>query len=369
MTQKNSKRTLVLSVLSIVLCVAMLIGTTFAWFTDNASTGVNSIQAGTLDVQLVDANGNSLDGKTLDFVKAEDAESEEILWEPGCTYSLPAVYVKNNGNLALKYKVDITGINGDAKLNEVIDWTINNADINTEYQLAAGATSEAIIISGHMQESAGNEYQGLKIEGIAITVAATQNTVEHDSFEKDYDTNAKYAFNTTVTVGTGEVRTIDLSEKDIDAGGYDGAVHATGGGQVTLTGEGNVVGNDDKRYAMAVWAEGDGSKVVINSGTYTNNKAAGNTDDQMDLIYASEGGDIEINGGTFKCVTPKWTLNIRDADHKSGSSTITVKGGTFYEYDPSNSTTESPAANFVAEGYKVITEEKADGTWYTVVPK
>ena len=85
MTSKSTKRALITSVLSILMCVAMLIGTTFAWFTDTASTGVNKIQAGNLDVQLLDANGNSLEGQTLAWQKAEGHENDEVLWEPGCT--------------------------------------------------------------------------------------------------------------------------------------------------------------------------------------------------------------------------------------------------------------------------------------------
>ena len=199
--RKSTKRALLGSVMARVLCLAMLIGATFAWFTDTASTGVNKIQAGNLDVQLVDENGNSLEGKTLEFKKAANAaEGEAVLWEPGCTYELPAVYVKNNGKLALKYKVTITGINGSAKLNDVIDWTINDADLSADHSLAAGATSEALTIKGHMQESAGNEYMNESIDGIAITVVATQDTVESDSFDNQYDANAEYP----VAVTTGD---------------------------------------------------------------------------------------------------------------------------------------------------------------------
>ena len=198
--RKSTKRALLGSIMAMVLCLAMLIGATFAWFTDTASTGVNKIQAGNLDVQLVDENGNSLEGKTLEFKKAANAaEGEAVLWEPGCTYELPAVYVKNNGKLALKYKVTITGINGSAKLNDVIDWTINDADLSADHSLAAGATSEALTIKGHMKESAGNEYMNESIDGIAITVVATQDTVESDSFGKTYDKDAEYPI--TVTTG------------------------------------------------------------------------------------------------------------------------------------------------------------------------
>lgn len=188
---KSTKRALLASVMAMLLCFTMLLGTTFAWFTDSASTAVNKIQAGTLDVQLLDENGNSLEGQTLAWQKAAGHESEEVLWEPGCTYKLQPITIKNAGNLALKYKVIISGINGSAKLNEVIDWTISGADIGTEYHLTAGA-SNTLTIEGHMQESAGNEYQGLSIDGIGITVVATQDTVEYDSYNKTYDTNATY---------------------------------------------------------------------------------------------------------------------------------------------------------------------------------
>ena len=196
MKKSTTKMSLVASIAALVLCCAMLIGTTFAWFTDTASTAVNKIQAGTLDVQLLDESGNSLEGQTLAWQKAAGHESEEVLWEPGCTYKLQPIVIKNNGNLALKYKIVITGIQGDAELNEAIEWTITNTSATTaldaDHPLAAGA-SDTLTISGHMKESAGNEYQGLSIAGIAITVVATQDTVEHDSNGNQYDKNAEYA--------------------------------------------------------------------------------------------------------------------------------------------------------------------------------
>ena len=125
---KQTKSALFSSVVALLLCFTMLLGTTFAWFTDNASSSVNKIQAGTLDIQLLDASGNSLEGKTLSWQKATGHENNEVLWEPGCTYNLQSITIKNIGNLALKYKIEITGIQGDAKLNEAIDWTITNSN-------------------------------------------------------------------------------------------------------------------------------------------------------------------------------------------------------------------------------------------------
>ena len=182
------------------MCVSMLVGTTFAWFTDTASTGVNKIQAGTLDVQLLDEQGNTLEGQTLSWKKAAGHENEAVLWEPGCTYNLQSFKIKNNGNLALKYKIVISGIVGDAKLLEAIDFTVTGVDGVTtanalngfEGKLAASSMTDAITISGHMKESAGNEYQGKSIDGIGITVVATQDTVEHDSNGNTYDERAEY---------------------------------------------------------------------------------------------------------------------------------------------------------------------------------
>ena len=197
---KTTKRALLSSVLAMLICVAMLIGTTFAWFTDSASTAVNKIQAGTLDVQLLAEDGTSLEGETLSWQKAAGHESDEVLWEPGCTYELQPIVIKNNGTLALKYKIVISGIVGDAKLLKAIDFTVTGVDgvatanaLNGfEGKLAANSTTDAITISGHMKESAGNEYQDLFIDGIGITVVATQDTVEYDSNNNTYDKDAEY---------------------------------------------------------------------------------------------------------------------------------------------------------------------------------
>ena len=191
---KLTKHALTVSIMAMLLCVAMLVGTTFAWFTDTASTAVNKIQAGTLDValEMKDASGNwvNAEGQTLSWKKAAGAPAnEQVLWEPGCTYELPAIRILNKGNLALKYKLAITGIRGDAKLNEAIEWTINDANLGADHSLAAG-DSDTLTISGHMKEAAGNEYQGLSIDGIGITVIATQDTVEYDSNNNTYDENA-----------------------------------------------------------------------------------------------------------------------------------------------------------------------------------
>ena len=189
---KNTKRSLLMSALALVLCVSMLVGSTFAWFTDTASTGVNAIQSGTLDIQLLMKQGDewvSAEGKTLNFISANG--NQNILWEPGCTYELPALKVVNNGNLHVKYQITITGIEGDAKLLEVIDFTIEGEDALTG-TLAPNAETPEITLIGSMAKDANNDYMGLTMEAISITVMATQMTAEYDSNDNLYDENAAY---------------------------------------------------------------------------------------------------------------------------------------------------------------------------------
>ena len=207
MKKNTTKRSLLASVLALVMCVTMLVGTTFAWFTDSASTAVNKIESGTLHVDIVDESGNSLDGKTLSFRDVN--KNADILWEPGATFALDSFRIVNTGKLALKYKVIINGVNGNAKLLEAIDFFVKIGDAEkvaladwegillpegktaTTANEVVGAT-DLITISGTMKKEAGNEYQGLSIDGIGITVVATQYTYEYDSKGNLYDKDADY---------------------------------------------------------------------------------------------------------------------------------------------------------------------------------
>ena len=196
--RKATKRALLTSITALVMCVVMLVGTTFAWFTDTATANVNKIQAGKLDVDIVDASGSSLEGQTLYF--RDKNNRTNILWEPGATFNLDTFKIVNKGNLAIKYEIKITGTQGDAKLLEAIDFYVNDTtgaltsdSIGTGILMPAGetgSTSSAITIKGHMKESAKNEYQGLSLDGIAITVYATQAIYEYDSSSNTYDNGA-----------------------------------------------------------------------------------------------------------------------------------------------------------------------------------
>ena len=258
--KKATKRALLTSVMALVMCVVMLVGTTFAWFTDTASTAVNKIQAGNLDIKLLAEDGEtSLEGATLEWQKATGVEGEDILWEPGCRYKLQPIIIKNAGNLALKYKVVITGIKGDAKLNEAIEWTIDGVSLDEEKPLLAGESAK-LTIEGHMKKEAGNEYQGLSIDGIGITVYATQYTHENDSYDKTYDEDATYGTGATIIGLDGTYDSLTAAAK----AWRESKGVATSGGNFGM----NSLGTVDS-IAWVVSGEvaiGDGEGVIGNNG-------------------------------------------------------------------------------------------------------
>lgn len=193
---KSTKRALLLSALSLLMCVSMLVGSTFAWFTDSVTSGSNIIKSGKLEVSLLDAAGNSLEGQMIKWATDDDRAQDQILWEPGCTYNTEPFTVKNTGNLALKFRLFVNGITGDEKLLEVIDFkcmagTVDLVD-GSDFNLLPGEEISDIMLTGHMAEEAGNEYQNLTVENISISVIATQVVKESDSFGPEYDANAKY---------------------------------------------------------------------------------------------------------------------------------------------------------------------------------
>lgn len=359
---QSTKRAFCSSVAAVVICVAMLIGTTFAWFTSTASTGVNKIESGTLKVDIVDAAGESIQNKTMSFVNKN--ESANILWEPGATFHTPVFKIKSLGNLALKYKLILNGVTGTNKLLEVLKFSVvkptgEAIDLNSfEGHLTKETPlSEEFYIQGTMDPAAGNEYQGLELNGLGITVVATQDTVETDSNNNRYDEAAAYKGTQSFTGGTHTLNSGAIAQKVNDV-----AVNVSGNGtSVTITGGYYDGGEDGNNRCIQV---NTGATVTIKDGTFTVGKDASGTGNSVVLC---NGGTVNIEGGFFY-TDYNWrgffyVLNQQN----STPGTITVKGGTFVNYDPSKGD-DNLGGNFVASGYSVITETKANGDkWYTVV--
>ena len=231
---KSKKSALLLSFTSLLICFAMLVGSTFAWFTDTATTGVNKIVAGNLDVELLmykEANGEpdyvNISKETAPIFGSENStvaqnNNLDTLWEPSKT-QVAYLAIKNEGNLDLKYQVALNVTNpADGKdLYKVMQYAIVPDAKGTDPVLPAWRTGNSVTpgaqtVSGtnttdanpagvkllhgethyfallvHMDENAGNAYQNGKVE-FDLTVYATQLNSENDSFGPDYDKDAQY---------------------------------------------------------------------------------------------------------------------------------------------------------------------------------
>ena len=237
--QKSTKRALLLSALSLLMCVSMLIGSTFAWFTDSVTSAGNKIQAGTLkiDLELLEKNE---DGSTK-WTSLKDSKAPIFnydKWEPGYT-DVKILKVENEGTLALKWVAKFVSANDLTELANVIDvyvkpsadafdyatdrtdlstWTkkgtvaefVNTISETTYGNLEAGKAAY-LGIALKMQESADNKYQGMDLGGaFDIMILATQYTSESDSFNNQYDANAKY----DVDIWDGKTVTAPVADAD-----------------------------------------------------------------------------------------------------------------------------------------------------------
>lgn len=104
--------------MSLLLCASMFASSTYAWFTDEVSSGINQIIAGNLDVELTHTNANITSAEPVDNATnlLTDKDGNEILWEPGVV-AYENFSVSNVGTLSLKYNVSLSI--GDYRLCQV----------------------------------------------------------------------------------------------------------------------------------------------------------------------------------------------------------------------------------------------------------
>ena len=389
--KRATKRALLTSVMALVMCVVMLVGTTFAWFTDTASTGVNKIVAGNLDVDIVGANVDATgkypsltgEGHKLNFTKAAVTDAEagaEILWEPGCRYLTEGFRIANMGNLALKWKAEINKdniVNGkvvdtakDGKsLLDVIDfYVVTSKEENAEAvaiedftgNLKKDETSDVYYIKGVMKTSAGNDYQNLTLDGITITVYATQLNSEVDSFGPDYDKFADYPEVQPVATleqlqevltsddingktiklydNLDNVTNLRISNKDIalDLNGKSMKTEhlQVNGSKIVIKdtsegGNGKIETTDS--YAVV---QAENSDVTIESGKFISryNKDGGSGYAPVIQVRNSE---LTINGGYFENTNDVGSYNYlikAPSNSKTDKTTITINGGEFVSH-------------------------------------
>ena len=214
---KNIKKSFLMSSISLLLCFIMLLGTTFAWFTDSVTSSGNKIQAGTLKLDLEMLNKET--GAYESIKTSNDPIFNYNLWEPGYT-DVKFLKVENEGSLSLQWKAMFVSDEAVSKLAEVIDvyvlpsvtelgydnltrdfdgWRrVGTLDqfINTLSETTYGNllpySCAYLGIALHMQEEAGNEYQEIGLEALDIQIVATQMSNEEDSFGPDYDNDAEW---------------------------------------------------------------------------------------------------------------------------------------------------------------------------------
>lgn len=232
---KKIKRSLLASALSFVLCLALLIGTTFAWFTDSVTNVGNRISAGEFEIDflmdksqdgnytsIANGSGDIFGEKTVDY---KDGRANGINWEPGKT-EIVFLAIQNKGSLALKYDIIFKII--DCGLADALEYAIiDGATAQSAAQLSSWADIEALsgitigrveagvkstgqtvldeiaydstaknqtkyfALAVHMREDAGNEFIS-KSTSIDVTVAASQVPAESDSFSNQYDKDATF---------------------------------------------------------------------------------------------------------------------------------------------------------------------------------
>lgn len=398
-TRKTTKKALLGSLLALVLCFSMLVGTTFAWFTDSEYIQGNQIKAGTLDIELGDET------PLFSFDK-------DINWEPGFARAVSTV-LENKGTLALKYKLSIINVEevdggydnktqtygnlDGSRLAEVLEVYVGkvvdeDAYLGTLADLMAADSfaielpytdDQKVLLPGKsapidlvvkMKEEAGNEYMADSIT-FDIAIVATQYTYEADSFGNQYDANALYPEVAPIVGVDGQ----EINNVKIDLDDYYGAdnlnakaaIEVEAGNAVTINGGHFDGGTTPFGGAgnMAVWANGKRAKVTINDGYFTNTGLAkddeGNLDvGHIDLIYASDDAYIRINGGFFVGADDTvWLVNCQD---NSGAK-IEIYGGTFVNWNPKTEVT-APAGTTEIKVFGTVTEEVQDNgdIWYTV---
>ena len=212
----SQKRALVLSFFTILMCLLLLIGSTFAWFSDNVVSSENKIESGDLilDLELLDK-----DTLTWSSIKEEKTPLfSNDKWEPGYT-DVKVLKIENEGTLSLRWEAKLFGTSLTALADVidvyVLDFGIVDEGENIDYPsdrslvgytrvgslreflnvfsantkgVLGGGEAACLGIALKMQENAGNEYQGLSLgDDIDIKITATQASLEEDTFGSNYD--------------------------------------------------------------------------------------------------------------------------------------------------------------------------------------
>ncbi len=210
---RTKKRLLIDSWLSALLCLVMIVGVTYAWFTAGNFVDTDPIEAGYLKVGVVNANGKSMEKKTLQWMTQKTNR-----WEPGCTYYTEPFTIDNTGDVYFKYQLSVGEFSKDkdeADLSDVLEFHIykydtENKQVKTD-KVYEGVEiehrnldkGETYVLAGTMSTKADNKYQGMKLSKATVVISATQ--LAGDSYDKVVvDNSGEVDFSQATQVSTYE---------------------------------------------------------------------------------------------------------------------------------------------------------------------
>ena len=382
----NTKKSLWASGLSLLVCCAVLVGTTFAWFTDSVTNQGNKIQAGRLNVSLAE-----WDTKAGGYVEVGEAPIFNYnLWEPGYT-DIAAVKIGNEGTLALKYRLDIIA-DGATDLAKVIDvyyyrggTVTQQSDLPTNFDALKGnenyvnlgtldklladednngvanghlnaGESDFAIIALHMQETANDDYQGASIgTTFDIVLNATQYTSEQDGFDNNqYDASTPLPEVINSTDYDSLQEAINAAQGDIVVVKENQSPNSTLNllDDITLKLGSNII-DGTNNGGNGININGDNQKVVIqatNGGIQMDNERC--------IAVSAENSDIMVDGGNYSLAGTHNAYFMEDRG--GGSNTVTIQNVTYtgergVQFSSTdNNTILIKDSNFTTTGYSAI---------------
>ncbi|MDY4676954.1 MAG: TasA family protein [Candidatus Borkfalkiaceae bacterium] len=410
----KKKNVIFSAVLTIALCLSLLAGATFAYFSTDSKVNI-AITSGKVDVVATADNLKLYSLETINPTTFEGTEvnrTENGTFVNGGTATMNGgnltldgitagdkvtfdITVKNNSTINVKYRVLVSCDSDDGLFNELnIKFGDYSSKVITIWEdLAPGSEDKTMACS--VELPAKSTAQG-KTCNITFAVEAVQSSVAVKN-DKHYPADAA-SLKTALTYG-GDVyveKDFTVDETKTSAGDraeikqpttieLDATITVPGslensnnwaalyiGAETTINATTGGINCLDKTDTSALYMGGTyaahiaatGKTVTVNGGNYY----AGGT------VFNVQSGTLVVNGGFFKVYPDigtkdyRYVLNCVDANYKNGTANIIVKGGTFVNFDPSNNLAEGANTNFVADGYSVVSETKANGeVWYTVV--
>ena len=413
----------VMNIVAIVVTCVILIGATFAWFTDSVTSTSNKIQAGSLkvDLELLDKEQG---WKSLKDDNAPIFDYDK--WEPGYT-DIKILKIENEDTLALQWKAKFVCDTALTALSQVIEVFVlpsatplaypqtreidNYTLVGTVADFVNGieSTTKGVLLGGEkaylgialkMQSLAGNEYQGLSLGApFDISIVATQVSSESDGIDNAYDSNSAYptlAYNPQTLKDAMLIRNakivletdivVDSStplqwgsymfvangrEVTIDLNGHDIVLSETAstkilymfttanGGTLNIVGDGNLIVKNKK--SGIVWGMNPNDQVNIYGGNFISNSVEGSTSDCQHLLYVNR-GKIDVYGGRFYYPSGEWCAN---ADNSQGNRLgIIFHEGTILQQSSFQSGDDTRIQ--LAGDCEIVPIEIDGETWYQV---